>query len=90
MTPLHETPASLTRILGRRDVLALAFGAMVGWSWVVLVGEMIVRAGSIGAILAFVTGAAMVYFVGLTYAELTSSLARAGGELSFVFVGLAY
>ena len=88
MTPLHETPASLTRILGRRDVLALAFGAMVGWSWVVLVGEMIVRAGSIGAMLAFVTGAAMVYFVGLTYAELTSSLARAGGELSFVFVGL--
>ena len=60
MTPLHENPASLTRILGRRDVLALAFGAMVGWSWVVLVGEMIVRAGSIGAILAFVTGAAMV------------------------------
>ncbi|MCH8961811.1 MAG: APC family permease, partial [Bacteroidetes bacterium] len=71
-----------------RDVLAIAFGAMVGWSWVVLAGEMIVRAGALGSVLALVVGAVMVWLVGLTYAELTSALPRAGGEISFTFVGL--
>ena len=81
-------PLQLRKILGRRDVLAIAFGAMVGWSWVVLAGEMIVRAGTLGSILAFGVGAVMVWLVGLTYAELTSALSRAGGEISFTFVGL--
>jgi amino acid transporter len=61
---------------------------MVGWGWVVLAGEMIIRAGSVGSALAFVAGAIMVTFVGLTYAELTSALSRAGGEISFTFCGL--
>ena len=69
-------------------MLAVSFGAMVGWSWVVLAGEMIVRAGTLGSIAAFGTGAVMVWLVGLTYAELTSALSRAGGEISFTFVGL--
>jgi amino acid transporter len=61
---------------------------MVGWGWVVLAGEMIDRAGSIGSALAFVVGAVMVLFVGLTYAELTAALSRAGGEITFTFVGI--
>ena len=83
-----DVPLQLRKMLGRRDVLAIAFGAMVGWSWVVLAGEMIVRAGTLGSILAFGVGAVMVWLVGLTYAELTSALSRAGGEISFTFVGL--
>ncbi|MXY25766.1 MAG: amino acid permease [Acidobacteria bacterium] len=78
--------ANLRRLLGRGDVLAIAFGAMVGWSWVVLAGEMIVRAGAVGSILAFGAGAVMVWLVGLTYAELSAALSRAGGEISFTFV----
>jgi amino acid transporter len=66
----------------------LAFGAMIGWGWVVLAGEMIAEAGTVGSALAFLVGAVMVLFVGLTYAELTSALSRAGGELSFTYVGL--
>lgn len=81
-------PVDLRKVLGRRDVLGLAFGAMIGWGWVVLSGEMIDKAGSVGSILAFMVGAVMVLFVGLTYAELTSALSRAGGELSFTFVGI--
>ena len=80
-------PLHLRKLLGRGDVLAIAFGAMVGWSWVVLAGEMIVRAGAVGSILAFGAGAVMVWLVGLTYAELSAALSRAGGELSFTFVG---
>jgi basic amino acid/polyamine antiporter, APA family len=81
-------PVELRRVLGRRDVLALAFGAMVGWGWVVLAGEMVVLGGSFGSMLAFGVGAVMVLLVGLTYAELTSALSRAGGELAFTYAGI--
>ena len=83
-----EPPVELRKVLRRRDVLALAFGAMIGWGWVVLSGTMIERAGSIGSAMAFVVGAVMVLLVGMTYAELTSALSRAGGELSFTYVGI--
>ncbi len=81
-------PVQLRKILGRRDVLAISFGAMIGWGSVVLSGEMIDRAGTLGSALAFVVGAIMVLFVGLTYAELTSALSRAGGELAFTYAGI--
>ena len=68
------------RVLGRREVLALAFGAMIGWSWVVLSGNWINSAGTLGAILAFVLGGIIMLVIGLTYAELASALPFAGGE----------
>jgi amino acid permease len=34
------------RILGQRDVIALAFGAMIGFGWVVLSGEWLTSAGA--------------------------------------------
>ncbi|WP_188454247.1 APC family permease [Virgibacillus oceani] len=70
----------LLKILGNKDVLALAFGAMIGWGWVVTTGLWITEAGSVGAILAFAIGGTLVIFVGLTYAELASALPLAGGE----------
>lgn len=68
------------RVLGRKEVLALAFGAMIGWSWVVLSGTWISSAGTLGAILAFLIGGAIMLVIGLTYAELASALPFAGGE----------
>ena len=85
---MSDAPVHLRKLLGRGDVLAIAFGAMVGWSWVVLAGEMIVRAGAVGSILAFGIGALMVWLVGLTYAELSSALSRAGGEISFTYIAM--
>lgn len=85
---MGQHPEQLRKILGRRDVLALAFGAMIGWGWVVLAGDLIDQAGTIGSMLAFAVGAIMILLVGLTYAELTSALPRAGGELAFTFAGL--
>jgi amino acid transporter len=76
---VSEDPGFL-RLLGRRDVVALAFGAMIGWSWVVLSGTWIAGAGSIGAVLAFLAGGAVMLLIGLVYAELASALPRAGGE----------
>jgi amino acid transporter len=68
------------RVIRRKEVFALSFGAMIGWSWVALTGNWIDAAGSLGAILAFLIGGAVVVFVGLTYAELASAMPQAGGE----------
>ncbi len=78
----HPTPG-LERVLRRRHVLALAFGAMIGWSWVVLAGDWIVRGGTLGAILAFVGGGVAVIVIGLTYAELAAAMPVVGGEHAY-------
>lgn len=78
----------LLKILGNRDVLALAFGAMIGWGWVVTAGLWISEAGSLGAIIAFLIGGLLVVFVGLTYAELASALPLAGGEMYYGFAAM--
>ncbi|MGL5316123.1 MAG: APC family permease [Peptostreptococcaceae bacterium] len=71
------------RVLGTKDVVALAFGAMIGWGWVILVGDWIREAGTVGAMSAFVLGGIMVVFVGLVYAELTAAMPEAGGANVF-------
>ncbi len=73
----------LDRVLSKKDVLALAFGAMIGWGWVVLAGDWVRNAGTAGAMIAFLMGGVMVLFVGLTYAELTAAMPQCGGEHVF-------
>jgi amino acid transporter len=72
--------ARLLRVLGRRDALALAFGAIIGWSWVLMTGVWVARAGSLGAMTAFAVGGFAMILIGLTYAELASAMPKAGGE----------
>jgi APA family basic amino acid/polyamine antiporter len=68
------------RSLVRREVIALSFGAMIGWSWVLLTGEWLLRAGSLGTAIAFATGGVAVIFISLTYAELAAAMPKVGGE----------
>ena len=70
----------LIRVLGRREVISLAFGAMIGWSWVALAGTWLKSAGSIGSIIAFLIGGVVIAFIGITYAELASAMPQVGGE----------
>jgi len=72
--------SAFIRVINRRQVLALAFGAMVGWSWVALTGVWIADAGAVGAMLAFLAGGGVLIFVGLTYAELAAAMPEVGGE----------
>ncbi|MBO4870027.1 MAG: APC family permease [Clostridia bacterium] len=67
------------------DILVVAFGAMIGWGWVVSSGRWIQDAGVIGTIIGFVIGGIMIYFVGLTYAELTPAMPKVGGEHLFSY-----
>jgi basic amino acid/polyamine antiporter, APA family len=78
--PLTGGSREFLRILGRRDLLTLAFGAIIGWSWVMIAGRWVAEAGPLGAMLAFAIGGVVVLLVGLTYAELAAALPYAGGE----------
>ena len=71
------------KVLNKGDVLALAFGAMIGWMWVWITGDWIIRAGTFGAVGAILTGALIVTFVAFCYAELTPALPQAGAELAY-------
>jgi amino acid transporter len=80
--------ASLLKVLGNWDVLALGFGAMIGFGWVVLTGDWVGSAGTIGAVLAMLAGGIIMGVVGLTYAELTAAMPKAGGEHNFLLRGM--
>ena len=76
------------RVLRTRDVLALSFGAMIGWSWVLMTGYWVNTAGSIGTTIAFTAGGLSIALIGLTYAELASALPKTGGEHVYTHRGL--
>ena len=73
------------RVMSATDILVVAFGAMIGWGWVVSSGRWIQNAGVIGTVVAFIIGGVMIYFVGMTYAELTPAMPKVGGEHVFSY-----
>ncbi|WP_417617904.1 APC family permease [Oceanisphaera sp.] len=86
----NEQSENNHKVLTRLDVLFLAFGAMIGWGWVVLSGNWVIEAGTLGAMIAFVLGGVLVIFVGLAYAELASAMPNKGGALIYVLRGIGY
>lgn len=87
---MAENKIELQRSLSFKDVVILAFSTMIGWGWVVLTGNWIIDGGAIGAAIAFVLGAVLCIFVGITYCELTPMLPYAGGEMVFSYKALGY
>ncbi|MEG1584431.1 MAG: APC family permease [Anaerovorax sp.] len=81
---------SLQKSFSTKDVLAMAFGTMIGWGWIMLSGQWAADAGMIGAIVAYVVGAMLCVFVGLTYAELTPAIPCTGGGVVFSYKSLGY
>lgn len=75
--------SNFERVLNSWDVIVIAIGAMIGWGWVVSSGGWIISGGVGGAALGFIIGGIMVFFIGLTYAELTSAMPKCGGEHVF-------
>ena len=76
------------KVLGQVDAIALGFGAMIGFGWVVLTGGWIEDAGTLGAALAMFTGGLIMAVVGLVYGELVSSMPAAGGEHNYLLRGM--
>lgn len=75
-----QNRGELRRVLKGFDVLALGFGAMIGWGWIVLAGGWVLDAGSLGAAAAFLFGGIAMVLIGLIYAELASAMPQVGGE----------
>ncbi len=82
---MEQKKSEFTKVLSAWDILVIAFGAMIGWGWVVSSGGWIEKGGVIGAALGFVIGGIMIFFVGLTYAELTAAMPQCGGEHVFSY-----
>ncbi len=78
-----DNNSKFDKVLSSKDIFVIAFGAMIGWGWIVMAGEWIDYGGSAGAMLAFLLGGIMVVFVGLVYAELTSAIPECGGAHAF-------
>ena len=80
---MEQKKSEFDKVLGAWDILVIAFGAMIGWGWVVSSGSWIQKGGVVGASIAFAIGGVMIFFIGLTYAELTAAMPQCGGEHVF-------
>ncbi len=80
---MNQKISDFDKVFSAWDILVIAFGAMIGWGWVVSSGGWIEKGGVIGAAIGFVLGGIMIFFVGLTYAELTAAMPQCGGEHVF-------
>lgn len=82
---MTQKKSDFDKVFSAWDILVIAFGAMIGWGWVVSSGGWIEEGGVIGAALGFVIGGVMIFFVGLAYAELTAAMPQCGGEHVFSY-----
>jgi len=85
---VENTAPRFRKVLKNRDAIMLAFGAMIGWSWVLMTGFWVETAGSLGTLIAFAAGGLAISLIGLTYSELVSAMPRAGGEHVYTHRGL--
>ena len=79
----NNKKSDFNKVFSAWDILVIAFGAMIGWGWVVSTGDWIQTGGVAGAMIGFAIGGIMIFFVGLTYAELTAAMPQCGGEHVF-------
>jgi basic amino acid/polyamine antiporter, APA family len=73
----------LARKLQFVDYFALAFGAMVGTAWLVVMDDLLERGGPLGALLGFTAGAFMLLPVGFVYGRLVRAMPDAAGEVAY-------
>ncbi|MEE3420918.1 MAG: APC family permease [Lachnospiraceae bacterium] len=82
---MEKKASEFDKVLSGWDILVMAFGAMIGWGWVISTGDWIKTGGAVGAAIGFALGGVMIFFVGLTYAELTPAMPQCGGEHVFSY-----
>ncbi|MEM8985335.1 MAG: APC family permease [Pseudomonadota bacterium] len=88
---MAESQASTGELKGALSpfhIFSLAFGAIVGVGWIVLLGQWLDDAGPIGAILAFVAGGVIVGLIAPAYIYAAQKLPFTGGEVIFVYEAL--
>ena len=85
---MEQKKSEFNKVLNAWDVLVIAFGAMIGWGWVVSTGGWIEKGGVLGAAIGFVIGGIMIFFVGILLI-LFVVLGKSEGNSIFAFnIGL--
>lgn len=82
---VHHERETLEKAIPFRNYIAIGLGVIVGVGWVIMSGQFLEDGGPLGAMIAFALGGLLLLPVGMCYAEMTSSLPLAGGELSFAY-----
>ncbi|MEM1137393.1 MAG: APC family permease [Bacteroidota bacterium] len=83
--PIYKPRQALKKEIGKTAFFCLAFGSMIGVGWVTAMGSWLNNAGPLGASLAFLTGGAMIFLIGLCYAEVMAMLPLTGGEVAYAY-----
>jgi len=75
----------LSKDVRPRQLVTMAAGCMIGAAWMVMIGSWLQGAGTLGAILAFLTGLLLVVPVALCYARLAAQFPQSGGEIVYIY-----
>jgi basic amino acid/polyamine antiporter, APA family len=73
----------LARNLRVVDYFALGWGTMVGVGWLVVMDDWLLRGGTLGAILGFAIGGALLLPVGFVYGRLVAAMPDASAEVAY-------
>ncbi len=74
---------TLARQLRATDYFTLGWGTMVGVGWLVIMDDWLLRGGSLGALLGFVIGGALLLPIGWVYGKLVVAMPDAAGEIAY-------
>jgi len=77
---------TLARKLRAVDYFTLGWGTMVGVGWLVLMDDWLLRGGSLGALLGFLIGGAVLLPIGWVYGKLVVTMPDAAGEIAYTSV----
>ncbi|PYX38479.1 MAG: hypothetical protein DMG75_03845, partial [Acidobacteria bacterium] len=74
---------TLARKLRVIDYFTLGWGTMVGVGWLVVMDDWLGRGGSVGGILGFAIGGALLLPIGYVYGQLVMAMPDAAGEVAY-------
>jgi amino acid transporter len=75
--------AQLARKLRVVDYFTLGWGTMVGVGWLVVMDDWLLRGGTLGGILGFAIGGALLLPIGYVYGQLVKAMPDAAGEVAY-------
>ena len=74
---------TLARKLRVVDYFTLAWGSMVGVGWLVVMDDWLLRGGSLGGVLGFAIGGALLLPIGHVYGKLVAAMPDAASEIAY-------
>ena len=80
---------TLARKLRLTDYFTLGWGTMVGVGWLVIMDDWLSRGGSLGALLGFAIGGALLFPIGWVYGRLIVAMPDAAGEVAYTSAAFA-